>query len=132
MIIEVFEKDIRQLIEKLSDKRHDTTKRTRICEHSVSVRLNKRNVLFHRNAIEETIGRKLLHSEHVHHINGNPFDNRLENLMIVSPKQHMQIHGAAIKKRNRDARRQNETEQRAIRVEGRAIRKNYIKGKDAK
>jgi len=30
--------------------------------------------------------------EHVHHINGNTTDNRIENLMLVSPQEHKNEH----------------------------------------
>ena len=28
----------------------------------------------------------------IHHVNGNPFDNRFENLLPLTRKQHYQIH----------------------------------------
>ena len=33
-------------------------------------------------------------SVHVHHINGNGFDNRIENLQLLSNSDHMKIHAA--------------------------------------
>ncbi len=38
--------------------------------------------------MEEKIGRKLLRSEIVHHINGIKNDNRPENLIIMTQKEH--------------------------------------------
>jgi hypothetical protein len=35
---------------------------------------------------------KLLPREHIHHINGNHNDNRIENLVKVSPKEHGKEH----------------------------------------
>ncbi len=29
---------------------------------------------------------------HIHHVNGDPSDNRLENLLCVSPQEHFDIH----------------------------------------
>lgn len=52
------------------------------------VRVNKKIVLYHRALIERHIGRNLKSNEHVHHMNGIRNDNRLENLVIVSNKNH--------------------------------------------
>jgi len=46
----------------------------------------------HRWLMEQHIGRKLLKNEHVHHINGNTTDNRIENLEILSNSDHAKIH----------------------------------------
>lgn len=48
----------------------------------------------HRKVLEEHLGRKLLSSEIVHHINHNKLDNRIENLMIVTRSEHIKIHPA--------------------------------------
>lgn len=46
----------------------------------------------HRFVMEKHLGRKLKRNEHVHHLNGDPTDNRLENLQIISPREHMLLH----------------------------------------
>lgn len=40
----------------------------------------------HRHVMEEHLGRSLEHNEHVYHINGDPQDNRLENLIVIVKK----------------------------------------------
>lgn len=40
----------------------------------------------HRHIMAEQLGRPLESHEHVYHINGNPLDNRNENLVIIIKK----------------------------------------------
>ena len=42
--------------------------------------------------MEQNIGRYLLHVEEVHHINGNKVDDRIENLQLVTHKEHIILH----------------------------------------
>lgn len=49
-------------------------------------------VLEHRLVMAASLGRYLRSDEIVHHINEDPFDNRPENLVVVSRSQHLAIH----------------------------------------
>lgn len=46
----------------------------------------------HRFVMEKFIGRKLTSNEVVHHKNGNPTDNRISNLEVLSNSEHMKHH----------------------------------------
>lgn len=61
-------------------------------------------VRYHDIVAEEKLGRELKwyglgdeRSEVVHHINGNKLDNRPENLVVLSNKEHRRIHSAVTK-----------------------------------
>jgi len=54
--------------------------------------INKKQVREHRFIMEKKLGRKLLTSELVHHINGNRQDNRIENLVIITRSEHKKLH----------------------------------------
>lgn len=50
-------------------------------------------ILEHRKVMEDFLGRKLMRAEHVHHLNGDKRDNRLENLMLFSSaSEHTKFH----------------------------------------
>lgn len=46
----------------------------------------------HRIVAEEKLGRKLKKNEEVHHLNGDKYDNRPENLEILDRRSHHYIH----------------------------------------
>jgi len=52
-------------------------------------------VLEHRRVLAKHLGRELTRSELVLHLNGDRFDNRLENLQIVSASAHARKHSTA-------------------------------------
>jgi hypothetical protein len=49
-------------------------------------------VAFYRAVMAAHIGRLLDSDEHVHHRNGDPSDDRIENLELVTRAEHMLIH----------------------------------------
>lgn len=55
-------------------------------------KIHGKPVLMHRHIMEEHIGRPLERDEVVHHINGDPLDNRLENLCILKRGEHSTKH----------------------------------------
>lgn len=58
------------------------------------VLINGKQVLVkqHRWVMENHIGRPLLKTETLHHINGNKLDNRIENLKIMTHGEHTSMH----------------------------------------
>lgn len=60
------------------------------------ISINGIRVHEHRYIMEVFMKRKLLPSEHVHHINGDPLDNRIENLELLSISEHTRRHHSKI------------------------------------
>lgn len=42
--------------------------------------------------MENKIGRRLKNAEQVHHIDGNQYNNAIENLQILSASEHTSLH----------------------------------------
>lgn len=57
-----------------------------------TIRINGKSVLEHRFVVESYLGRKLTSREQVHHINMKHKDNRIENLIVVTPEWHTKLH----------------------------------------
>jgi hypothetical protein len=53
--------------------------------------VNGKQVREHRHIMEQYLGRNLESWEHVHHINDDSFDNRIENLIVLSNSEHQKI-----------------------------------------
>lgn len=46
----------------------------------------------HRHVMEQHLGRQLSRHEVVHHLNGDKYDNRPENLQVMSLSEHSRLH----------------------------------------
>lgn len=55
------------------------------------INIKGRTVLLHRYVMECHLRRSISPDEIVHHINGNTRDNRIENLMVLTPSEHSRI-----------------------------------------
>ena len=53
---------------------------------------NRGYVLRYRVRMEEKLGRYLATEEQVHHINGDPTDDRIENLELTTSAEHSKTH----------------------------------------
>jgi hypothetical protein len=58
-----------------------------------------KQIYVHRLLMERALGRQLRRDELVHHKNGDPRDNRLENLEVVTRAEHAKIHGPERKRK---------------------------------
>jgi len=56
--------------------------------------VDSRKVYEHRWIMEQSLGRKLLRKEFVHHKNGSRHDNRIDNLELMSNAQHSKHHNS--------------------------------------
>ncbi len=57
-----------------------------------TVKVAGKTKLLHRHLAEQALGRLLLRSEHVHHVNGDCHDNRPENLRVMDHAEHQREH----------------------------------------
>lgn len=76
-----------------------------------SVKDYKDNIWEHRNIAERTIGRKLNTDEVVHHLDCNPSNNTLTNLVVLSRGNHGKLHSYLNRQRALMARNDENLEQ---------------------
>ncbi len=55
-------------------------------------------VALHRLIIEEQLGRTLDSNEVVHHVDGDPLNNELSNLVVLSRAEHQRLHQTGSKR----------------------------------
>jgi hypothetical protein len=60
-------------------------------------KINGKQIYYHRWIMEQHLGRKLVRSEVIHHINGDPHDNRIENLQLLTQSEHIKLEISQLK-----------------------------------
>ena len=82
----------------LSGSNHPAAKTQIIGGGYRQIWVGKEKILEHRHVAQESLGRKLLDSEFVHHINRDKLDNRPENLQVVaSNAEHRALHATGFR-----------------------------------
>lgn len=71
----------------------DEERREKIYRYKAIV-INGKKYNEHRYIMEQYLGRKLRRDEVVHHKNGAPRDNRIENLEVMNLSDHVKLHQA--------------------------------------
>jgi len=79
----------KQHLEQFAHLRFQPTNKPKHTYKTMTV--NGKQVRVHRHIMEQHLGRKLALWEHVHHINGDSHDNRLENLAVLSNAAHQKV-----------------------------------------
>jgi hypothetical protein len=65
---------------------------------------SRRWIYEHRMIMQDAIKRPLHKDEHIHHIDENPLNNNLSNLMVVTKREHIMIHNPSKHRVNNDRR----------------------------
>lgn len=56
------------------------------------IQINGKRIYIHRYVMEQHLGRKLDTREHVHHVDGNTYNNELSNLQLILASDHAVRH----------------------------------------
>lgn len=82
----------KDVIRKQSGKNHHSYKGGSVVNGYRKISIDSKVTYEHRHVMEKYLGRKLTKYEHIHHINHNGLDNRIENLKIVNMSDHRKEH----------------------------------------
>jgi len=88
---------------------------------------NGKEVFEHRVIMEQFIGRPLLATEVVHHVNENKLDNRIENLQLMTKSEHVILHNTGKIRKGQlteDGRRRISESSKRMWVEGKFANRN--------
>jgi hypothetical protein len=61
-------------------------------DHPDARLLGGKYIYEYRMVAEQVVGRRLRSDEIVHHIDGDPSNNRPENLAVMTPSEHIRVH----------------------------------------
>lgn len=59
----------------------------------VYIKATKQVISYPRYIMAKELGRELTKDEEVHHIDGNPLNNDVSNLLVLTKEEHNKIHG---------------------------------------
>lgn len=62
------------------------------------IKSSKKVISYPRYIMAKELGRELLSDEEVHHIDGNPLNNDINNLQVLTKEEHDKLHGEHHKK----------------------------------
>lgn len=103
------------------DRRRAPRRERQFVNGYVLIVVEGRLVSEHRWVMEHVIGRPLLSSEHVHHVNGKRDDNSPENLVVMSRSEHTRLHRREQSERARRPRMCTTCQRTVTKIEGKGM-----------